>query len=162
AEQSLADVCFTSNVGRRHFEERLAVQASDRAELLSSLEKLAAGETPPGCARGTVSSSGPAPKIAFLFTGQGSQSAGMGKSLYETEPVFRRSLDLCAQILDPLLTAPLLEVMFAEEGSPAAGLLDQTGFTQPALFALEYALAELWRSWGVIPDVVLGHSVGEI
>src|SRR5690606_31182720 len=97
------------------------------------------------------------PKVAFLFTGQGAQYVGMGRELYESQPVFRAALERCAGALEGVLERPLLEVMFHESG----GLLDQTGYTQPALYALEVALAELWRSWGIEPAVVLGHSVGE-
>ncbi|MBK7660400.1 MAG: SDR family NAD(P)-dependent oxidoreductase [Betaproteobacteria bacterium] len=96
-------------------------------------------------------------RVAFLFTGQGAQGVGMGRELYETEPAFREALDRCAATLDPLLGRSLREVMFEETG----GLLDQTGYTQPALFAIGIALAALWRSWGIEPAVVTGHSVGE-
>lgn len=158
----VADACHTANVSRRHFEHRAALPAGRREELLASLGQFLAGDEAPGCACGLVLPSKARPKIAFLFTGQGAQSAGMGRTFFETQPVFREALERCATILDPLLERPLYEVLFAAEGSPAAALLDQTGFTQPALFALEYALARLWQSWGIHPDVVLGHSVGEI
>ena len=84
----------------------------------------------------------------------------MGRELYETQPTFRETLDRCAEALRPHLAEPLLAVLFGEAGDPAR--LDQTGYTQPALFALEVALATLWRSWGVEPTGVLGHSVGEV
>ena len=86
----------------------------------------------------------------------------MGRTLYETQPVFREALDRCAAVFDALLERSLRELLFADEGSGDGELLNQTGYTQPALFAFEYALARLWRSWGVVPDVVMGHSVGEI
>src|SRR5688572_25463938 len=86
----------------------------------------------------------------------------MGRDLYASQPVFRDALDRCAAIFDTLLNRSLLELLFAEEGSADAELLNQTGYTQPALFAFEYALSELWQSWGIRPDIVLGHSVGEI
>lgn len=158
----LADASYTANVGRRHFEHRLALPVASCDELKIALAQFASGEMPVGCARGTVVGSGAPPKIAFLFTGQGSQSAGMGRLLYDTYPVFRDALDRCARILNPLLGRSLLEVLFAEPGSADAQLLDQTGFTQPALFAIEFSLAELWHSWGVVPAFVMGHSVGEI
>src|SRR5207248_3107506 len=84
---------------------------------------------------------------------------GMGRQLYETQPAFRQALDRCAELLAPYLDRPLLDVMYPDAGDDP--LLDQTRYTQPALFALEYALAELWRSWGVEPAAVMGHSVGE-
>jgi acyl transferase domain-containing protein len=99
-----------------------------------------------------------APKIAFLFTGQGSQYVGMGRALWETEPTFRKVIERCDEILHPLLGRSLRSVM---HGECDEGLLDETGYTQPALFALECAIAEVWQSWGIRPTLVLGHSIGE-
>src|SRR6185312_1796896 len=113
-------------------------------------------ETPAGVQRGAGRSES-APKVAFLFTGQGAQHVGMGRELYAGSPVFRAAIDRCAGMLDGLLERPLAELLFAGE----AAELEQTCNTQPALFAVEWALAELWRSWGITPAAVLGHSVGE-
>ena len=155
-EQSLADICHSASAGRSHFVHRLAVPAKTRDELIRSLRSIEGGAS----AGVRALLSGPLrPKVAFLFTGQGSQYAGMGRELYESEPVFREVMDRCAQALSGELEPGLLEVMW---GAPAhSSLLDQTRYTQPALYALEVAMASLWRSWGVEPAVVLGHSVGE-
>jgi amino acid adenylation domain-containing protein len=154
-EADLADVCYTAGVGRSHFERRLALTAGSAEEMRGTLAALAQGETPSGVQRGVARGR---PRVAFLFTGQGSQYPGMARELYESQPVFRQVLDHCGNLLRDDLPRRLLDVLWDVEGT---GGLDQTACTQPCLFALEYALAELWRSWGIVPDVVLGHSVGE-
>ena len=151
----LADVALTSSVGRAHFNYRGAVRAASVAEACERLEALARGETGSGVFLGEAGSA--PPPLAFLFSGQGAQYAGMGRRLYQSEPVFRRELDRCADLLRDELPCPLLDVLFGD----TAGLLDQTRYTQPAIFSLQWALAALWRHWGVRPAWVLGHSVGE-
>ncbi|OLT61097.1 type I polyketide synthase [Moorena bouillonii] len=153
----LADICFTANTGRTHFEHRLAVCAESTFELRQKLEAFLAGNETIGLSSSQVNSK--SSKIAFLFTGQGSQYIEMGRELYQTQPTFRKTLDQCDEILRPYLEKPLLKVLYPEPGENSP--LDQTAYTQPALFAIEYALAELWKSWGIHPDVVMGHSVGE-
>jgi acyl transferase domain-containing protein/NADPH:quinone reductase-like Zn-dependent oxidoreductase/NAD(P)-dependent dehydrogenase (short-subunit alcohol dehydrogenase family) len=157
-ELSLGDVAFSANVGRARLPHRAAVRASSLDEARAALAALAAGETGSGLTRGRPSGAD-APRVAFLFTGQGAQYAGMGRDLYETQPVFRRALDRCAELASAELDRPLLPVLFGD--AEAAAWLGQTAYTQPALFALEWALLELWRSWGITPGAVLGHSVGE-
>nr|VFJ43000.1 MAG: Acyl transferase domain-containing protein [Candidatus Kentron sp. DK] len=148
-EVPLADICFTAGAGRSHFEHRAAVAASSPEDAIA---RLRAGNTITG--RIGLEK----PNTAFLFTGQGSQYPGMGRGLYETEPLFRETLDRCGEILRPL-DVPLLDLLYGEGANPEA--LNQTIHTQPALFSLEYALARLWQSWGIRPDAVMGHSVGE-
>ncbi|NEP57569.1 MAG: acyltransferase domain-containing protein [Symploca sp. SIO2G7] len=161
-ELSLTDVCYTANTGRAQFNHRLAVIASEPQELTKKLRRYTAGEEVVGVFSGKLPNSGSATKIAFLFTGQGSQYLNMGRQLYETQPTFRQTLDTCDQILRPYLEHPLLEVLYPQDTqNSSSSLLDQTAYTQPALFALEYALLKLWESWGIKPNVVMGHSVGE-
>jgi acyl transferase domain-containing protein len=159
-EQGLGDVAFALATTRTSMEHRLAVTASSRDGLVAALEAAGQGQTPPSGARGTIASS--RGTLAFLFTGQGAQVPGMGRGLYAIWPAFRAALDECVALFDRELDRPLREVMWCEPGSAEAAQLDQTAFTQPALFAIEYALAALWRSWGVQPDVVAGHSIGEL
>jgi acyl transferase domain-containing protein/SAM-dependent methyltransferase len=163
---SLADICFTANTGRSsgratsltHFAHRLAIVAESHQQLGDRLRNFTVGKETSGLLSGKVASR-KTPKIAFLFTGQGSQYVGMGRQLYEQAPTFRKTLERCDQILRPYIEKPLLEILYPAGGE--SSLLDETAYTQPALFALEYALAELWQSWGIIPDVVIGHSLGE-
>ncbi len=157
-EASLADICFTSNTGRTHFNQRAALTVTSATQLRGHLETLAQGHTPQQVQSGRAVR-GERPKIAFLFTGQGSQYFGMGRLLYDTQPTFRRALANCDNLLRPYLGQPLLSVLYPDPGIHSP--LHETAYTQPALFALEYALAELWRSWGIEPDLVMGHSVGE-
>nr|QEO74253.1 Beta-ketoacyl synthase [uncultured bacterium] len=151
-ETSWADICFSANTGRAHFPVRMAVVAATGAQAEERLRAAAAADD-----FADASSRGPSPKTALLFTGQGSQYIGMGRRLYETQPTFRKALDRCGDILRGCMDRPLRDVLYA----PANPWLDDTAYTQPALFALEFALAELWTSWGVRPAAVMGHSVGE-
>jgi amino acid adenylation domain-containing protein/thioester reductase-like protein len=153
----LPNLAFTSNTTRTHFEHRLAIQASSNIELLKGLGDFLSASESPFVSAGHVKPNAQ-PKIAFLFTGQGSQYAGMGKGLYGTQPVFRAALDECAEILNPILGRPLLEIIFTDKNDST---INQTTFTQPALFAFEYALAQMWLAWGIKPHAVMGHSVGE-
>ncbi len=155
---SLADACFSANTGRAHFAHRAAFTANTVTQLRERLEAFAQGHQAQGVQNGKTSRRERAP-IAFLFTGQGSQYSGMGHQLYDTQPVFRHALDRCDEILHPYLNRSLLSVLYPDPGTPSP--LNETAYTQPALFALEYALAELWRSWGIEPGIVMGHSVGE-
>jgi acyl transferase domain-containing protein/acyl carrier protein len=157
-ELSFGDVCYTTGIGRDHFDFRLALWAADTSAAAGKLGALLSGDQAPDISRGSKTDPEPL-RVAFLFTGQGSQFVGMGRELYETQPVFRRTLDRCDGILSQYLDRPLLSVIFAQEEN--AQLIDQTGYTQPALFAVEYALAKLWQSWGIEPAWAMGHSVGE-
>ncbi|MEI2580370.1 SDR family NAD(P)-dependent oxidoreductase [Scytonema sp. PRP1] len=157
-EVSLADVCFTANTGRSHFDYRLAIIAESKVQLQKELSAFTASGETNTVVSGQVKSK-KRPKVAFLFTGQGSQYIGMGRQLYETAPIFKQTLDRCDEILRSYLGKSLLTVLYPEPGETSP--LDQTAYTQPALFAIEYALSELWKYWGVVPTAVMGHSLGE-
>lgn len=158
---NLVDLCFTMATGRKHFPERLATIVPDVQSLRERLAQFARGEDVPGLQRMPHVLPNPnRRKIAFLFTGQGSQYPGMGRALFDTQPVFRQTLLRCEDILRGVIDRPLCEILF-EHDQIGANRFVRTEFVQPALVALELALAELWKSWGVIPDVVLGHSLGE-
>ena len=140
---------------RSVLEHRAVVVGTDREQLMTELAWLAAGEPDASVVTGRARS---VARTVFVFPGQGSQRLGMGQQLYDRFPVFAKAFDEAVAALDPHLRVPLREVMW---GSDAA-LLESTEFTQPALFAVEVALAALLQHWGVVPDVVTGHSVGEI
>jgi acyl transferase domain-containing protein/SAM-dependent methyltransferase len=146
---TLAEVCFTANTGRSHFAHRLAVIASTADEARERLTAFVAERDNVNVFSGHRLDVDP-PDIAFLFTGYGSQYADMGRSLYDTQPAFRAAIDRCDEIFKSQTGESLKELLYS-----------QSTTTQPAVFALEYALAELWKSWGVEPAIVLGHSLGE-
>lgn len=155
----LSDISFTANTSRTHFDERLALAAATAEEAAKKLTKFTAGERTSSVQEGRVSRKS---QIAFLFNGQGPQHIGMGRELYETAPRFRQTFDYCADFLADYLDVPLHELLYpANPGPEAQRTLTQTIYAQPAMFVLEYALADLWRSWGIVPDVVVGHSIGE-
>ncbi|GAA4850003.1 SDR family NAD(P)-dependent oxidoreductase [Kitasatospora terrestris] len=146
-DEELPGLAATAGAGRAHFPVRRALLGSTAAELRAQLADL------------TVPGAQDAPRIAFLFSGMGSQYFGMGRELYESEPVFRDAIDTADRTLAPLLGTSLLDLMF--HGSDES-LIDQTRFVQPTVIALELALVALWESWGVRAAAVTGHSVGEI
>lgn len=148
-----ADVVATANRGRARLDHRVAVVASDRETAVARLREFAGGiddvvvTGPPVVVR---------PDVAFVFTGHGSQHAGMGHDLYVGYSVFRAAIDRCGELLGGALDRSLTEILFAD-----AGLLDDMRYAQPALLAFQFALTQLWQSWGVRPAVVAGHSGGE-
>ncbi|HTJ67162.1 MAG TPA: aminotransferase class I/II-fold pyridoxal phosphate-dependent enzyme [Actinospica sp.] len=157
-DTTVAELCHAANTGRAHLAHRAVAVTADRDELDAALDTLARDESSGALVRGLVPTQ-TSPTVAFLFSGQGTQHSGMGKSLYETHPVFAGSLDRSAEILRPLLDVSLFDLLF----DPArAADLGRTKYCQPALVAFEIALAELWRALGVRPAAVLGHSVGAL
>lgn len=155
---ALADVCYTATTGRAHLPHRIACVSETSEELRGQLEALAAGEIPARAATGRVRASART-DVVFLCTGQGAQYPGMARRLYGTERAFRTALDHCSEILAGHLERPLLEVIFSPEGAETP--LHAPSYAQPANFAVEYAAAEMWKSWGVVPSAVVGHSLGE-
>ncbi|RYG33005.1 MAG: type I polyketide synthase, partial [Burkholderiales bacterium] len=153
----VADFCFTANAGRAHFAHRVAVTGDNAAQLAAALSAVRRGEFHPRASIGVVGAV--MPRVGFLFPGQGPQYLGMGRQLWETSPVFKVALEKATQALDAFMPQQVLSLILGESG--AEGSLDHTRLAQPAMFAIETALAALWRSWGVEPSAVLGHSFGE-
>ncbi|MFE9999925.1 SDR family oxidoreductase [Streptomyces avermitilis] len=147
----LAGLCYTANVGRSHHPYRVAGPVADHAALVRLLDQAAGRdhEGPSGIRR-----------TAFMFSGQGSQYAGMGAALYERFPVFREHVDACDRLFAPHLGRSVAALVRGTAADPEA--IDRTEYAQPALFTLEYALAQLWMSWGVRPHVLIGHGIGEV
>ncbi|MBY0286514.1 MAG: SDR family NAD(P)-dependent oxidoreductase [Mycobacteriaceae bacterium] len=153
----LADVCLTAGTGRSHFEHRAALVVDSVESAREGLAELAENRLRPGVVRGEHTNR---PTTAWFFTGQGSQYPGMARELFDTEPVFAETVTRCADAVVDILPHPLPDVLFANERATGERLR-HTSFAQPALFAVEMGLARLWQSWGIEPDVVLGHSVGQ-
>jgi acyl transferase domain-containing protein len=150
-EANLADVCFTANAGRSTFSYRFGVVGKNATDIRSGLAELRA--------RPRFEPVALRPKIAFVYTGQGAQYCGMGAELYRTSPTFRAALDECEELLRPYMDRKLTQILFPALGDES--LIDKPIYAQPAMFALEYALTQLWQSWGIKPDLVTGHSLGE-
>jgi acyl transferase domain-containing protein/SAM-dependent methyltransferase len=156
-----ADLCFSAATGRSHFSHRVALVGSSLDELRAGLAGFLAGSDDPAIARGQVEGAA-RPQVAFLFTGQGGQYAAMGRDLYDSAPVFRAAMDACDAAARPRLAhlqRSLLDVVFTPAGSGSP--INETVWAQPVNFAIEVSLAALWRSWGIEPVALLGHSLGE-
>jgi acyl transferase domain-containing protein len=164
---NLADVAYTLQVGRKAFGHRRVIVANSPADASAALR----GEAPPGGSAARAPRISQLPpractatkrRVAFLFPGQGAQHPQMARELYDAEPVFRQSVDRCCELLRPEIDVDLRSIMFPQAAEErAAARLTQTALAQPAIFVIEYALAELWRSWGLAPAACIGHSIGE-
>ncbi|MFV2022767.1 SDR family NAD(P)-dependent oxidoreductase, partial [Micromonospora sp. LOL_023] len=157
-QESPTAVAATLAAARSAMDHRAALVVTSRADLVDGLRRLAGGRSGPGVWQGENTAGG----IALLFTGQGSQRLGAGRELYQRYAPFAAALDEICRLLDPQLDRPLRSVMWAEPGSGEATLLDQTAYTQAAVFAIEVSLYRLLAAWGVRADFVCGHSIGEI
>lgn len=155
---SLRDILYSAALDRTQLNHRIAVVGTQKDEIKRKLESWRGGRTPQGLAVGQGVSK-IRPRLAFMFTGQGAQYAGMGQELYKSEPRFAAAIQKVAEIMDPELGVSILDVLFGEK---SAEYLENTRYVQPALFAIEYALADLLGYWGIKPDYVIGHSIGEI
>jgi acyl transferase domain-containing protein len=149
---SLSDVAWTLQVGRQAFAHRRILVAQDVPKAVQALRRPHLAPVLTGVHQGGVR------PVAFLFSGQGSQHAGMGAALYDSEPQYRDAVDHCAVLLQPHLGLDIRKIIFANDGD---GLVNETRYAQPALFCAEYALAMLWMHWGVSPHAMIGHSIGE-
>lgn len=153
---SLADIAYTLACGREHFDHRRFVVANGRAQAASALA------TPPlrGPQGSTLAASAKAPRLAFVFPGQGVQFAGMAADLYRNQPTYRRAVDECCAAIASASGLDL-KPMLLDAADQHGARLDQTDAAQPAIFTASYAMARLWQSWGIQPDMLLGHSLGE-
>ncbi|SHG99118.1 hybrid non-ribosomal peptide synthetase/type I polyketide synthase [Bradyrhizobium erythrophlei] len=154
---NLADVAWTLQAGRRSFDCRRAVVAANATEAIASLSKRDREHVQ------TRSKPNTEPELYFLFPGQGSQHPNMAREIYDTEPVFREAVDRCAQILRPHLDTDLLTLLYPPDGTgdEVKRRVTETVIAQPAIFTIEYGLAQLWMSWGIRPKAMAGHSIGE-
>jgi acyl transferase domain-containing protein/ubiquinone/menaquinone biosynthesis C-methylase UbiE len=158
ARVSLSDICYTASRRRSHHEERLAVVADSCDGMAENLRAFLAGETRLGMSSGCLEPD-KSPKLAFVFSGMGQQWWAMGRQLLQTEPVFRESIKRCDELLREYADWSLWDELTAsEENSP----INETQFAQCSIFAVQVALSALWRSWGIIPSAIVGHSVGEV
>ena len=159
---SIATICRATQTQRSHFNHRLTCLTESKQQLQQQLTDYLARKETAGVTQSIVSNK--TKQICWLFTGQSSQYVGMGEGLYNTQPVFKAALDSCAAILTRYLDRHLLEIIFTTDKNKTESQsreINRTVYTQPAIFSLEYALAQLWLSWGIKPDYVAGHSIGE-
>jgi len=155
AQLELADIAYTLQVGRQTFKHRRMLICQQVEDAIASLQN------PQNLLSKSTESENST--VVFMFSGQGTQYVNMGKDLYDREPIFREYLDLCCEILQPILEEDLRQILYPEPDQleSAALKLQQTAITQPAIFAIAYALAQQWMAWGIKPNAMIGHSIGE-
>jgi acyl transferase domain-containing protein/thioesterase domain-containing protein/acyl carrier protein len=157
-DANLADIAFTLQVGRRTFSHRWMLVACDPLDAALAVSTLGTRRVFTGVSTSAERS------VVFMFSGQGSQYINMGRDLFESEPVFRDCVSRCAEILEPHLGLDIRHILYPADREPPEDLADklkQTEITQPTLFVIEYALAQLWMKWGIAPSAMIGHSIGE-
>ena len=161
SDSELPDFLYTANTGRAHFKHRLVADGDTTRSLAQTLAEYSAGDSS-GAARAAVARSIDAPRVAFIFAGTGNEFVGMGRQLFETEPAFRSAVERCDESVRDRFGVSLVSALYAGSGSAGEGApIGDERVAYPTLFAIEYALAALWRSWGVEPWAVTGHGIGE-
>ncbi len=160
-EHALEDIIHTANITRADFDYRFSVIGKTREEFIDKMENFLSGENKDGTFTNMDSEEavGTNPQIVFMFSGQGSQYVGMGKELYQRNPVFKLAFDQCNRLFRPFILKSLTELIYSEAAS--ADEIERTLYAQPLIFSVEYSLYKLWEHFGVTPDIVLGHSIGE-
>lgn len=158
-EKDIGNVCYTANCGRQHFNDRLAVYGRNISDLRDGISNYLNSNATDNVLVSRRDKYFIAEKIAFMFTGQGSQYIGIGKGLYENFPVFREAFDKCDSLFEQHIGTSIKKIIYSDSDDDT--ILTQTINTQPVIFTIGYALAKLWESWGVKPDIVFGHSIGE-
>lgn len=151
---NIADIAFSANTGRSHFNQRMAVVGEDNAALSKILSEIKNGAVPEDGCRDKVTS---APQIAFMFTGQGAQYGGMGKALYDADPQFKSHIEKCSKLLEPRFGFPIEALLWGDKQE----LIQETRYTQPLMYVLQTGILNFLRRIGITPSAVLGHSVGE-
>ncbi len=155
----LVDICYTASVGRSHYRYRFSVVGKDMEEMARKLEAFLADSQVSGSRHANPGWEKPEQQIVFLFTGQGSQYAGMARELYETHPVFKAELKLCDRLFRRQTGTSIIELLYGAGAKDE--IVSEAIHAQPVIFSIEYALSKLWGSWGVKPSLVIGHSIGE-
>jgi amino acid adenylation domain-containing protein len=159
-EVRISDTCFTANTGREHFSHRLAITTDTVKKAAKMIDTFLEGEEVEGLAYGNPSPKNKEKKLVFLYTETGPQFFNMGAALYRTQPIFKREIDKCADILSKYMDKPLLEILYHVKAGEET-IINRTQYAQPGLFAVEYALTMMLQSWGIKPSAVMGHSLGE-
>ncbi|MDP8227902.1 MAG: acyltransferase domain-containing protein, partial [Candidatus Electryoneaceae bacterium] len=152
-DEQFADYCYSTNTGRTHFRQRKAFHAPTRSELIAKLDKWS---TSPRITKPVTKRK----KICFIFSAQGSQYKGAGRGLWEHHPDFRNNLLKFDELFYPYIDEKITDLLFSDDKDPS--LIDETRYTQPVMFAVGYSLAQLWMDWGIYPDMLIGHSSGEV